>query len=292
MTDRRGLSLTEFLTLGVLAIFAGALAAPSALRAREAARRSQCQTNLNTIGKAVYSYAGTHNGALPSGQINGTVGWITSLLPYLGEGNLYNSYRAGEAYDHPDNAGTVATRLPVLECPDVKREDRLIAIGEDKSRKAAPTDYIGLGITLAVRQLFPPDFDFSGALLTIQQPTTARLDSIPDGLSYTGFVFESADKNNVWQAGKLVKQGQGQPGTWSAYAVNAFRGYSFDGVQVPGPCAVNCNNQTQPYGFHAEGANVFMGDGAVRCFHPKMDVWVMYGLISRNGGEVLTESDF
>ncbi len=49
---------------------------------------------------------------------------------------------------------------------------------------------------------------------------------------------------------------------------------------------MNCNNSTGVYGLHREGANVLMCDGAVRFFTQRTNVFVMYAVVSRNGGEI------
>ena len=66
-----------------------------------------------------------------------------------------------------------------------------------------------------------------------------------------------------------------------------IRGASADGSQVPGPCAINCTNDRQPYGFHAGGANFLFADGAVHFLPAAIEIRVLAALATRAGGEVI-----
>ncbi len=55
---------------------------------------------------------------------------------------------------------------------------------------------------------------------------------------------------------------------------------------------MNCNNQTGIYGFHPQGANIVMADGAVRFVRSDIDIRLMYAIVSRNGGEIISYADF
>ncbi len=77
-------------------------------------------------------------------------------------------------------------------------------------------------------------------------------------------------------------------GPWASSANPVtVRGASADGATAPGPCAINCTNNQQPYSFHPGGANFLFADGSVHFLKAGMDIRVLAALATRAGGEVL-----
>src|SRR5262249_44149701 len=101
--------------------------------------------------------------------------------------------------------------------------------------------------------LIAPAVNYQGAL-----PVNAmvRLGWITDGTSSRLLVAEDAGQPQLWLAGRSMPGFFAYGGPWAS-AVNpvVIVGSSADGTAVPGPCALNCTNNRQPYSFHRGGAN-------------------------------------
>jgi prepilin-type processing-associated H-X9-DG protein len=203
-----------------------ALLLPAVQRARETARRSQCANNLKQIGLALLNYEDTYKTfptALIWGDGNTTYPqrpyhhtWLTKILPYMEQGNIYQRMRTDwPVWDLLDTDGDgnfnepmlfAQQQLNVLLCPS----DAGFQSGEDIIGKmGAPPQFL-LGLThysasngywwwpqagpwndtYAVVQRFPDVFgkELSGVF---SDEHTTRQSDIVDGTSNTILVSET-----------------------------------------------------------------------------------------------------
>lgn len=131
-----GFTLIELLVVIAIIGVLVALLLPAIQQAREAARRSQCTSNLKQLGLALANYESTYgcfprqaywSGFLPTGQIDRAIGGHVSLLPYIEQEALYDNFNmlfgtlesAAPFANDANNPNFTASRMIVgsLLCP-------------------------------------------------------------------------------------------------------------------------------------------------------------------------------
>jgi prepilin-type N-terminal cleavage/methylation domain-containing protein/prepilin-type processing-associated H-X9-DG protein len=295
MRRRGGFTLIELLVvIAIIAVLIGLLL-PAVQRVREAANRMKCSNNLKQIGLALHNYHDTYK-AFPAYRITTPHihGWVTYLLPYLEQGNLYQGYHWDVDWYDPANQPVIETQLKVLQCPSAAPPDRSrTAQTNGVTWTAAMSDYAGthtIDMVVVTAGWLPDTFDRTGVLLLNDH---RRITDITDGSSTTLAVVEQAGRPQVWLFGQNVGlQPFVNKGPWAAELNSiGIRGHTEDGLLSPGPCAINCTNQDGVYAFHPGGANAVFADGHVAMLHQGLDIWVLFALTTARGGETLANSD-
>jgi len=144
--NRTGFTLIELLVVIAIIAILIALLLPAVQQAREAARRTQCKSNLKQLGIALHNYNSAHRvfppnlipGGKPTsggyiGYFQGNWGVLAYLTPFLEQTAVYNLLNlesptysnSGSAWIIADsnNQLAAATLVPLYLCPsDISRK--------------------------------------------------------------------------------------------------------------------------------------------------------------------------
>jgi prepilin-type N-terminal cleavage/methylation domain-containing protein/prepilin-type processing-associated H-X9-DG protein len=294
---RRGFTLIELLVvIAIIAILVGLLL-PAVQKVREAASRTKCQNNLKQIGLAMHNYEGANGKLPPRGtSLTPAHGWATMLLPYLEQSALASQIRRDVPWYDPANKDAIATQIPLLQCPATLNPNRTTTgVVNGVTFTAADTDYaVCGGINPVVMQngLIPANTSRWGVFVL---DVGTKITDIPDGTSNTLMVGEIAGRQDEWHAGTqfIPSTIKVDKGPWAAdQNIIEVRGHSYDGVTMPGPCAVNCSNFMGVYSWHTGGANLLFCDGSVHFVTPSLSIYVLYALATPGAGDLMPGDTF
>jgi hypothetical protein len=211
-------------------------------------------SHLETIGKALREYE-KQRGSFPPGGVfrktkagdqRGYHGWMTMLLPWVGEDDLYAAIRQDLPYDDKANLPVFEQDVPIF-----------FAAGTDRSKvrgKFGVSHFAGVGGEITDEQ--GGDKRVLHAGLFGANSSVTRAD-VTDGLSNTMAAGEIADDLPAW----------GDPENWR-------------------PIGRGLNRDRQGFGNHDRtGACFLMADGSVRFLSNKTSLKVLTSLSTRDGGE-------
>ena len=127
-----GLTLVELLVVIAIIGVLVALLLPAIQAAREAARRSQCTNHLKQIGLAIQNFESARK-KVPPAYLSGIghATWLVLIMPYLEEGNLYDSANVQTIY-WGVSPQIVQSPVSAYYCPS-RRGSGLSVSGDDSA---------------------------------------------------------------------------------------------------------------------------------------------------------------
>lgn len=179
-----GFTLIELLVVMAIVAVMLALIIPALQQAREAARRTQCRSNLRQIGLALQNYSDANKLFPPSACISRAGTWSihARLLPYLDQASAYSEIRLDLDWSDPLNQATGISQLPipVYYCPSDPNGQTLDDDDADEGL-VRPVNY---GFNLGTWFVFDPATGAGGDGCFFPNSSLSP-GSITDGLSNT-----------------------------------------------------------------------------------------------------------
>jgi prepilin-type N-terminal cleavage/methylation domain-containing protein len=160
---REGFTLVELLVvIAIIGILVGLLL-PAVQAAREAARRMSCSNNLKQVALACHNYQSAFR-KFPASAIldlsltetanNGSWGVHGRILPYLEQGDLYDTIDVSLAWDGQSSIDGV--KVPVYACPSDPGSDQIRTFDDGRP------------------SLYPTSYGFNFGTWYVYDPTTRR----------------------------------------------------------------------------------------------------------------------
>lgn len=277
-----GFTLIELLVVIAIIGVLIALLLPAVQQAREAARRTQCKSNIKQIALALHNYHDTF-AIFPSGQYycrpntacNSTSlvadgwGWTASLLPFVDQAPLFNGFNFSLAMRDPHHAHLLATPLPLFQCPsDATRKEQLPpTVNPFLPERFATSNYCGNGG--AFGNSFEAPILSAGPLQTngvLGRDSACRIRDITDGASNTFLVGEVIHFDFNWDP---TLYGHFHLPRAACCTLKLAR--NGNRPLNPDPSATTDEKREGFSSLHAGGAHFGMCDGSVRFISENID---------------------
>jgi prepilin-type N-terminal cleavage/methylation domain-containing protein/prepilin-type processing-associated H-X9-DG protein len=211
-----GFTLVELLVVIAIIGILVALLLPAVQAAREAARRTQCKSNIKNIALALLNYHDTRK-SFPPGVVQanpappsvadtelGNWSWSALILPNLEESAVYNQINVSKtdlakSMDTPANLSAMQVPVSVFRCPSdpspALNDSRPITSATGVASPLATSNYVGVNSSSELRRDPGPPGTFANGIFVINKGT--RLKEVTDGTSHTAMVGERAWESKV-----------------------------------------------------------------------------------------------
>jgi prepilin-type N-terminal cleavage/methylation domain-containing protein len=298
--NRRGFTLIELLVVIAIISTLMGLLLPAVQKIREAANRISCANNLRQIGLALHNYHDS-KGSLPPGYLCRVTadpgatapgwGWAAFILPYLEQENLYQQIDFRLTVEHPRHIGVRTQVLRMFNCPN----DPGIAV-------FTVLDQSGNPLADAATNSYAACF---GALVEIgnapgkgngifYRNSRVRLTDITDGTSSTIAIAERAAYFTQTPWAGAITGGTARITPGAPTRSNAVEPAPVLTLAHTGSHTMN-DPSADPDDFftsHTGIGMVLFADGGARGLRKGVALPVLQALSTRDGGEVISCSEY
>lgn len=306
----KAFTLVELLVVIAIIGISVAVLLPAVQAAREAARRVQCSNNLKQMGLGFHNYQSAFRkfpvgGAGAASATNAFIrklwrpSWGTTILPFIEQSAVYEKLNVDVPYLDPVNHDGGAEIIPTYLCPSAPKSvmrrpngDRInstVLFGRtdyggnygERGLRCAPlthcqNNYSDIGITDGVGR----------GVLLFGRDGQLSFKSILDGTSNTIIVGEAPEGlHSIWIGHKNLFD---QSAPISAQ-VKTGTTWSSCSPWLKSREGNFCDVGQEFHSYHTGGSLFLMVDGSVRTVTDQIDLKTFAALLSRRGGEVVTE---
>jgi len=305
--SRTAFTLIELLVvIAIISVLIGLLV-PAVQKVRESAACTQCENSLRQVGIALANYE-VANKRFPFGghSTSPKHGWVSFISPYIEQESIRGNVDFSVDWFAGNNLNVITIPLKILTCPSAdSTRGPATETYSDGTFTGAVWDYTNTSsvatnaFTAAANTAYTKAAGRSGV---ITSGKGTKMKEILDGASNTITVAEAANRPQYWVMGKRNTTAAPDSGncgvgcvTGGLWADNQ-KGMSIGGFDPAltatvngGPCAINCTNGWEIYSMHQQGAFAAFADGSVRLLSTGMSASVLFSLVSKAGGEVISE---
>jgi len=223
-----GFTLVELLVVIAIIGILVALLLPAVQAAREAARRTQCKSNIKNLSLALQNYHDTRK-TFPPGVVQanpkppsvadsnlGNWSWSALILPHVEETAVYSLINVSKtdlatSMDTPVNLSAMQAPITVFRCPSdtapATNDERLITSTAGTASALATSNYVGVNSSSELRRDPGPPGNFANGIFVINKGT--KISEITDGTSHTAILGERAWESKVSAAVATPGTGDG-----------------------------------------------------------------------------------
>lgn len=296
-SSSRGISVIEVVVAMAIIGLLMAIALPAIQSARQAARKTQCLSNVRQISLAMTNYANTHQSFPPSGVMNGA-SFLVRLLPYLEQDALYSRFDFNRSMR--EQVPLAFRRPAVFACPT----DLVVGAIRFRSNYSGNSGWYQESTPGSAR--WGNSF-LVGPIPFITEPALS-FEQIPDGLSSTVAISEvlpsggSDVKRAVWKEkpstpifrrpvevmGNECLAATTFTFAWpraSMWTLPGFGETIYDHVLSPN--TRSCLWVFNAGSSHSSGVHSGLCDGSARFISAHIDTVVWRSIGTRNGGETV-----
>ena len=281
-----------------------ALLLPAVQMAREAARRTQCLSNLKQIGLALRNYHDIQRtfppacirpvGFIDNGRDHPRSTWAVAILPMIEQANLYQQFDSTVDTTNVANLLATSTVVSAYRCPTDAGTgvafEPILGTLYSRSNYAANFGSASWGVR------FWQDSKTRGVM---GQNVGLRMGDITDGLSNTVCVAEvraeqsALDNRGAWAFPAPGASNVGLDCDRECQGVNGDATHDWIPYGNPLPNQLPCSFQNTeesnagPRSMHPQTANVLLSDGSVRPISESVDIQTLRRLFSSGDGEAV-----
>lgn len=311
---RRGFTLIELLVVIAIIAVLIALLLPAVQQSREAARRTECRSNLKQLGLALHGFHDTYKvfpasgwsqagAGNPAGKF---VGWRPLILPFIEQTSLQKLYDFNSNWWEGTNPTAAGVTVKTFQCPSTPNRREILSAVAKPPRPAitfpvpiAGTDYEAIqGVQPSA--VNPTLYNANNRFSVMHRNSANSFRDITDGSTNTIMVVECAGRPTVYRGRQENPTLANDQGICWADSEGPF---SFDGANSSGTVegclpANGCNatmnrkNDNEPYSFHSGMANFLFADGRVQSISEAVDFHVFAALCTRGANEVISGAEY